>query len=99
MLIVGDKVESYWEDLNGIGFWWNSVIMKVNKRGYRVKFDGYDKEWNMTLRKTFVRRRRSAAVSCGDDVSDDNEPSSDSSGRNLFINFTCCKFYAIFFIV
>ena len=73
--VVGDPVEAYWENHNGIGWWWKAIILKVNNRSYRVRFDDYDNSWDMTLRKRFVRRRRQNEV-----ISPDNADGDAKSG-------------------
>lgn len=92
--VVGDPVEAYWEDHNGIGWWWKAIILKENNRSYRVRFDDYDNSWDMTLRKRFVRRQRqnvdispnnadgdamTISSSSDDDLSAEDTRSSDSN--------------------
>ena len=80
--VIGDLVEAYWEDYNGIGWWWKAIILKVNNKPYQVRFENYNRSWDrpMTLRKRFVRRRRQNADVSGDISSNDaNETMTNSS--------------------
>ena len=77
--VIGDPVEAYWEDHSGNGWWWKAIILKVNNRSYRVRFEEYDRSWDMTLRKRFVRRRRQNVDVPGGEISSTSDNSSSTS--------------------
>lgn len=97
MFETGDQVECYWEDHQGNGWWWDAQILKRNSKSYRVSFDGYDASWNMTVRKRYVRSRKSvqtnsslpivhdpqASILTEDDPSCDDESEAESSDEHV----------------
>ena len=81
MFTVGDQVIAFWAINRGsYGSWYPATIIKVNPRSYHISYDGWGAEWNETVQKRYVRRRRRIVTS--EDAHSSDSSSCESNVEN-----------------